>query len=103
MCNLFFLFRQFFQECYNPKIEHVVSLFHKQCDTLNSKNPFVLEPDDPNFAPALLRPECQLVALLAHMCRMQQAMGNLLSEASKALYQAMLAPTIKFHKLMAMA
>ncbi len=94
---------QFFRECYNPKIEHVVSMFYKQCDTLNSKNPFVLEPDDPNFSPALLRPECQLVALLAHMCRMSPVMGSLLTETSKALYQAMLSPSLKFHKLMAMA
>lgn len=79
-----------------------MSMFHKRCDGVLSKNPFVIEPKDPNFLPALIRPECQLVSLLAHMCRMNKSMPNLLTLTSKALYHAMLGPNINFHKLLAM-
>lgn len=88
---------------YSPEIEHVVDLFRKQQASLSSRNHFHIESCDPNFSPVLLRPECQLVALLAHLCRMNSSMAQLLTETSKALYQAMLKPRLKFHKLMAMA
>ncbi len=57
---------------------------------------------DPNFVPALLRPECQLVALLAHMCRLSPVMANLLQESCMVLQQAIMKCGINFHKLLAM-
>ncbi len=103
MVSTIFFPLQFFQIGYNPNIEDVVSLFHNQCDTVRSGNSLLVEPWHPNFPPALLRPECQLVALLAHMCRMSKPLSNLLDDTSNALYDAMLRPNLKFHKLMAMA
>ena len=85
---------------YNPKIEHVVSVFHILCDDVRG-NPQVMCPLDGGFPPALLRPECQLVALFLQMSQLYPSaiMAPLLVEMNKALYQAMLRPKIKFHKL----
>ena len=88
---------------YNPKIEHVVSVFHTQCDDVR-ETPQQMCPLDGGFPPALLRPECQLVALFLQMSQLypSSAMAPLLVEMNKALYQAMLKPGLKFHKLSAL-
>ena len=98
---VFYVFIQFFLEVYNPDIEHVLALFRGQCKKLTFTQ-LTADPLDPNFVPALLRPECQIVALLAHMCRLSPVMSNLLHEASWALQQAVMKHGLNFHKLLAM-
>ena len=100
----------------------MVALYHELCSSVREKRQ--LDPLDPSFPPPLLKPECQLVALLAHLCRTNGSMvslsgphgviwnellitlsfaqTHLLPELTKSLYQAILAPGLKFHATAAM-
>jgi len=64
---------QYLTQSYNPHIEQVVTLCHQLCDNVRA-NPQQLDPMDPAFPPALLRQECQFVALFAHICRTNKNM-----------------------------
>ena len=67
----------FLMESYFPKTDHVLNLSHKLCDSVAStagRKELHLSPLDPAFPPPLLRPETQLVALFAHLCRMHPHM-----------------------------
>ena len=111
MCILLILFTdvflsspgvQFLWMRYNPKIEHVASVFHSLCNDVRG-NPSMMDPYDGGFPPALLRPECQLVALFAQMSQLSPIMAALLPEMNKAFYEALVFKPLKFHKLCAFA
>jgi len=92
---------EYLTQSYNPHFEQVVTLFHQLCDNVRA-NPQQLDPMDPAFPPALLRQECQFVALFAHICRTNKNMTYLLPELTKALNQAILGQGMKFHRLAAL-
>ena len=96
----FLINAQFLKTRYNPKFEHVISVFHALCDDVRG-NPREVDPLDGSFPPALLRPECQMLALFLHVCQFSKVMAPLLVELNKALYQTLLQEPLKFHKLSA--
>ena len=66
---------QLLRERYYPRSDQVVALYHELCSSVREKRQ--LDPLDPAFPPPLLKPECQLVALLAHLCRTSSSMVSL--------------------------
>ena len=64
---------QFLQMGYSPRIEHVVATYHSLCDDVRS-TAIPVPPNAPSFPPTLLRPECQVVALLHLTARLNPVM-----------------------------
>ena len=63
---------QYLKSCYLPRINHVITTYNTLCSDVKSK---ALEcPSSQSFPPALLRPECQLIALLYHCSKMNCSM-----------------------------
>ena len=108
-------------------MEQVVSVYHSLCDSLRN-NPGLAEPQHSSFPAALCKTDCQLVALFAHVCRLNNKMvhrlfclvfflpnafhiilwslslaqHHLLPELTKALYHAALNSSLNFHILSAL-
>lgn len=70
---------QYLTKNYNPNFEQVASVYHQLCNNTRA-NPQQLDPLDPAFPPALLRPECQFIALFAHICRTNKNMVREIAE-----------------------
>ena len=64
---------QYLQMGYSPRIEHVVATYHSLCDDVRS-TAIPVPPTAPSFPPTLLRPECQVVALLHLTARLNPVM-----------------------------
>lgn len=64
---------QYLQLSYSPRIEDVVSVYHQLCDDVRS-NAVPLDPSSPSFPPVLLKPECQVIALLLHTATLNPTM-----------------------------
>jgi len=81
-----------------PVIDCVVQLYHDKCDQVRTNSSH--QPLSPAFTPALLKPECLLLAVAISLPKNPE-MATFMQELDVALYQMIISQGVRFHQLAA--